>query len=166
MCGGAILSGFIRPSGAAAAVKKKQKQQQHQSRRVTADALWPGLGRKQADEDFEADFREFEQGLSEDDVGAGNDDDDDVVEVPPPVKPPSEWFVFAGAAKAAPAAARSSVGENRIKVATFFFFLFLSRTIQFRTRRKRPLWGCLFNPFGSKDVEERIGTHGTKWDFH
>ncbi|KAJ1289800.1 hypothetical protein BS78_02G192500 [Paspalum vaginatum] len=96
MCGGAILSGFIRPSGAAAA-------KQQQLRRVTADVLWPGLARKGAlkVEDFEADFREFERGLAEaeDDVdGAGREDDDEVQEVPPP-EPPK--FVFAAAAKPA-----------------------------------------------------------------
>ncbi|GJM98726.1 hypothetical protein PR202_ga15758 [Eleusine coracana subsp. coracana] len=110
MCGGAILSGFIRPSGAAAAAAKKKPQ----SRRVTADVLWPGLGRKEAD-DFEADFREFEQGLSEDDVDATGDDEDDVVEeVPPPppaAKPASEWFVFGGAAKAAPVVAHSTADD-------------------------------------------------------
>ncbi|WVZ65062.1 hypothetical protein U9M48_014484 [Paspalum notatum var. saurae] len=103
MCGGAILSGFIRPSGAAAAAKKKQHHhQQQQLRRITADVLWPGLARKGAlqDEDFEADFREFERGLAEDDDvdgadGADHEDDDD--EVPPP-EPPK--FVFAAAAKA------------------------------------------------------------------
>ncbi|TVU09664.1 hypothetical protein EJB05_43153, partial [Eragrostis curvula] len=112
MCGGAILSGFIRPSGAAAA--KNKKQQQQQPRRVTADVLWPGLGRKAAEDDFEADFREFERGLSEDDAdcGGGDDEDDVIEEVPPPPAP--AWFVFGGAAKAAPDVALPTVGENRI----------------------------------------------------
>ncbi|KAG2635208.1 hypothetical protein PVAP13_2NG336249 [Panicum virgatum] len=98
MCGGAILSGFIRPSGPAA---KKQQQQllQHQPRRVTADLLWPGPGRKGAPvgDDFEADFREFVRGLGEDD-GADAAGDDGVQEVPPPEP---AMYAFAAAAKAA-----------------------------------------------------------------
>jgi EREBP-like factor len=114
MCGGSILSGFIRPSGAAAAAKKRQ-----QSRRVTADVLWPGIGRKAGEKDFEADFREFERGLREDDVDASaGDQDDEVQEVPLPAP---EWFIFGGACKAAPVVSRSTVGENRIKAATFLF---------------------------------------------
>jgi hypothetical protein len=109
MCGGSILSGFIRPSGAAAGAKKKQ-----QSRRVTADVLWPGLDRKAGEDDFEADFREFERSLSEDDVDAAAGDEDDEVLPPAP-----EWFIFGGTAKAAPVVSRSTVGENRIKAATF-----------------------------------------------
>ncbi|KAL6846190.1 hypothetical protein ACP4OV_023638 [Aristida adscensionis] len=105
MCGGAILSGFIRPSAAAAAAKK-------QPRRVTGDVLWPGRGRKVlegGEEDFEADFREFERGLSEDEVeGGGDGEDDDVVgEVPPP-PPAVAGFALGAAAKAAPGAARAS----------------------------------------------------------
>jgi hypothetical protein len=113
MCGGAILSGFIPPSGVAAAAAAKKKQQQRC--RVTADLLWPGPGRKGApqdqEEDFEADFREFERGLAEDDVdSAGEGGDPEVQELPPPE--PTR-FAFATAAKAA-------VGEYRIKVATSF----------------------------------------------
>ncbi|CAD6219109.1 unnamed protein product [Miscanthus lutarioriparius] len=97
MCGGAILSGFIPPSGVAAAAAKKKQQ-----RRVTADLLWPGPGKKgvpqEEEEDFEADFREFERGLSEDDVdGAGEGWEDEVQELPPPE--PAR-FAFAAAAKA------------------------------------------------------------------
>jgi len=120
MCGGAILSGFIRPSGPAA---KKQQQQllQHQPRRVTADLLWPGPGRKGAPvgDDFEADFREFVRGLGEGDGAGDVGDDDEVVEVPPPEP---AMYAFAAAAKAATPA----VGENRIKLATsFYLFRFL-----------------------------------------
>jgi EREBP-like factor len=104
MCGGAILSGFIPPSRVAAAAAKKKQQ-----RRVTADLLWPGPGKKgapQEEDDFEADFREFERGLSEDDVdGAGEGGDDEVQELPPPE--PAR-FAFAAAAKAP----RPAVGEH------------------------------------------------------
>jgi EREBP-like factor len=109
MCGGAILSGLIPPSGvpaAAAAAKKKQQ------RRATADLLWPGPGKKGAprEEDFEADFREFERGLGEDDVdGAG----DEVQELP---LPEPARLAFA----AAVGAPRTAVGEHR---AMNFFFL-------------------------------------------
>jgi hypothetical protein len=134
MCGGAILSGFIRPSGAAAAAKKK-----HLSRRVTSDVLWPGLAGRKA-EDFEADFREFERGLSEDDVdAAGEDEDDEVVEVHPPAP---EWFVFGGAAKAAPVVSRPTVGENRTKVplpSLSSIPLSLSRTLFRTTKDVEPL---------------------------
>ncbi|KAF0911329.1 hypothetical protein E2562_008218 [Oryza meyeriana var. granulata] len=103
MCGGAIISGFIPQSAAAAAAAAAAKKQ---GRRVTADVLWPGMrGKAKAagrgfgveEEDFEADFREFERGLSEDEAaGGGEEDDDDVVEeVPPPAR-----FVFGLAAKA------------------------------------------------------------------
>jgi len=71
---------------------------------VTADLLWPGPGKKGAlpqeeEDDFEADFREFERGLSEDDDvdGAGEGGDDEVQEVAPPE--PAR-FAFAAAAKA------------------------------------------------------------------
>ncbi|XP_062193431.1 ethylene-responsive transcription factor 1-like [Phragmites australis] len=101
MCGGAILSGFIRPSAAAAAKK--------QPRRVTAEVLWPGLRRKgleDGEEDFEADFREFERGQSEDDADGGGDNDV-VEEVPPP--PPFQAaparFFFGAGAKMAPGVA-------------------------------------------------------------
>ncbi|MCH1922095.1 hypothetical protein L9G15_22075, partial [Shewanella sp. A3A] len=44
-------------------------------RRVTADVLWPGMLRKgkaaAAEEDFEADFREFERGMSDDEAEGG-----------------------------------------------------------------------------------------------
>lgn len=106
MCGGAILSGFIPPSAAAAAAKKKQ--QQYQQRRVTVDSLWPGLRRKpapvpQGDEDFEADFRDFER-----DSGEEDDDDDDVVEQVPP---PRAAAGFRFGAKAEPALP-PALGEN------------------------------------------------------
>ncbi|XP_006660653.2 ethylene-responsive transcription factor 1-like [Oryza brachyantha] len=106
MCGGAIISGFIPPSAAAAAAAAAAAKKQ--GRRVTADVLWPGMrGKAKAgrgfgvEDDFEADFREFEQGLSDDEADGGggevdDDDDDVVVEVPPPAR-----FVFGGAAKAA-----------------------------------------------------------------
>jgi hypothetical protein len=124
MCGGAILSGFIPPSGVAAAAAAAKKQQQQQQRcRVTADLLWPGPGSKGApqdkEEDFEADFREFERGLGEDDVdSAGEGGDPEVQELPPPE--PTR-FAFATAAKAA-------VGEHRIKVATSFSpYMYIAR---------------------------------------
>ena len=144
MCGGAILSGFIRPSGPAA---KKQQQQlllQHQPRRVTADLLWPGAGRKGAPvgDDFEADFREFVRGLGEGDGAGDVGDDDEVVEVPPPEP---AMFSFAAAAKAAAPA----VGENRIKVATsfcLFCFLLCWRTLRLDTagREKDASFGGLW----------------------
>ncbi|KAL5201515.1 hypothetical protein ABZP36_035869 [Zizania latifolia] len=100
MCGGAIISGFIPPSAAAAAAAAAAAKKQ--GRRVTADVLWPGARGKAAgralgaeEEDFEADFREFEQGLSEDEA-YGGEDDDVVEEVPPAAK-----LVFGAAAKAA-----------------------------------------------------------------
>lgn len=107
MCGGAILAGFIPPSAAAKAAAAKKKQQQQQ-RRVTADSLWPGLRRKpDGDEDFEADFRDFERDSSEDDAAG---DDDVVEEVPPPQV--TAGFAFAAAAEVAlPAPAR--LGETR-----------------------------------------------------
>ena len=106
-------------AAAAAAAKKKQQQ----GRRVTADLLWPGPGKKGAprqeeEDDFEADFREFERGLSEDDDVDGGDDEVQEVAPPEPAR-----FAFAAAAKAP----RPAVGEHRIKVATFFFSLSLSR---------------------------------------
>jgi hypothetical protein len=56
---------------AKAAARKKQQQ-----RKVTTDSLWTGLRRRKApprgDDDFEADFRDFEQESS--------DDAEDVVE--------------------------------------------------------------------------------------
>jgi EREBP-like factor len=116
MCGGAILSGFIRPSGPAA--KQQQQLLQRQPRLVAADLLWPGSGRKgaPAGDDFEADFREFVRGLGEDDDADTACGGDEVLEVPPP-EPAT--FAFAAAAKAAPPA----VGENRIKFATSFCFV-------------------------------------------
>uniref|UniRef100_A0A0D9XE19 AP2/ERF domain-containing protein n=1 Tax=Leersia perrieri TaxID=77586 RepID=A0A0D9XE19_9ORYZ len=103
MCGGAIISGFIPPSAAAAAAAAKKR-----GRRVTADVLWPGKSAAKAgrgfgveEEDFEADFREFEMGLSEDEAEDGGEEEEDVVEV---VSPPARLAVVA-ATKAAPAAA-------------------------------------------------------------
>ncbi|KAL5206531.1 hypothetical protein ABZP36_034740 [Zizania latifolia] len=101
MCGGAILSGFIPPSVAAAAAAAAAARKQ--GRRVTADVLWTGARGKSVGrafggeaEDFEADFREFERGLSEDEAGGGEDDDEVVEEVPP-----LAGFVLGAAAKAA-----------------------------------------------------------------
>lgn len=66
MCGGAIISDFIPPG---------------RSRRLTADFLWPNLkkstgGRRSSKvDDFEADFQDFKDDVSDVDV----DDDDEVV---------------------------------------------------------------------------------------
>uniref|UniRef100_A0A453KV82 Uncharacterized protein n=1 Tax=Aegilops tauschii subsp. strangulata TaxID=200361 RepID=A0A453KV82_AEGTS len=103
MCGGAILAGFIPPSAAAAAAKAAAAKKKQQQRSVTADSLWPGLRKKAAEEeDFEADFRDFERDSS--------DDDAVVEEVPPP--PASAGFAFAAAAEVAPPAP-ARLGETR-----------------------------------------------------
>ncbi|PKA64021.1 Ethylene-responsive transcription factor 1 [Apostasia shenzhenica] len=78
MCGGAIISNFIPPV---------------RSRRVTADYLWPDLVKKKKkggrrikvtdfDDDFEADFREFEDDPDEDEP-AEVDEDEEVIEIKP-----------------------------------------------------------------------------------
>lgn len=73
MCGGAIISDFI-PAATAA-----------RSRRVTADILWPNLGKASSrkrfskpilDDDFEAGFREFKD---DSDIDEDEDEDDDVL---------------------------------------------------------------------------------------
>jgi EREBP-like factor len=145
MCGGAILSGFIPPSAAAAAAKaaaRKKQQQQYQQRRVTADSLWPGIRTRKAprsDEDFEADFRDFERDSGDEDEAA--EDGDDVVEQVPPPRAAAKRFAFGVKAEAA---LPSAIGENRGAHSTWLllFPLLEDASLLRRGERDLPLSIC------------------------
>lgn len=84
MCGGAILSDLIPPPRRVTAgdlwLEKTKKQQQQKKKNKGARRL---PLRQEEEDDFEADFEEFEVDSGDSDLELGEEDDDDVVEIKP-----------------------------------------------------------------------------------